>query len=105
MTSSTRLMHRTAPTRVVTALLLTLPIPIPRGIKVTRVDAVDEHLANQRVSGHDCGTVSLPSVLSFSYASSEAHFTPSYMTRMCNEFAKVQLAAVPLLRLHLTLRR
>ncbi|EPT03314.1 hypothetical protein FOMPIDRAFT_1158787 [Fomitopsis schrenkii] len=47
--------------------------------------------------GHDCGTVPLPSVLSFSYASSEAYFTTSYLTRMCNEFAKLGMMGVSVL--------
>ena len=78
-----------------TALLLTLPILILQVIKVTSVGAFSGQLADQRALGHDCGTVPLPSVLSFSYSSSEAYFTPSYMTRMCNEFAKVRLTDPP----------
>ncbi|KAH9915208.1 subtilisin-like protein [Fomitopsis serialis] len=47
--------------------------------------------------GHDCGTASLPNVLSFSYSSAEAFFTPAYMERMCNEFAKLGLMGVTVL--------
>lgn len=84
-------MHRTVPTKAVTALLTILPTPILRVIKVTWVDIALRHLADSSVSGHDCGTVPLPSVLSFSYSSSEAYYTTPYLTRMCNEFAKVRL--------------
>jgi len=47
--------------------------------------------------GHDCGTAPPPNVLSFSYASAEAFFTPAYMERMCNEFAKLGLMGVTVL--------
>ncbi|KAH9831768.1 peptidase S8/S53 domain-containing protein [Rhodofomes roseus] len=46
---------------------------------------------------HDCGTAPLPNVLSFSYSSAEAYFTPAYMERMCNEFAKLGLMGVTVL--------
>ncbi|KZT63388.1 subtilisin-like protein [Daedalea quercina L-15889] len=47
--------------------------------------------------GHDCGTVSLPNVLSFSFSSPEAYYTPAYLERMCNEFAKLGMMGVTVL--------